>query len=179
MANREELAVRELGFYVRNCARGPAAKRLERVLLEKVSRLKGVSEDDDDGVDLSSATRRARLGRELRSMLGSFEHVLLPGDPAIANLSFACREFGLDRTEAAILLLLLRYERNSELKSFADEIETRINAAPEIIAILIGEESRNVDARLGRDSRLAACGLVKIEDEGCRGIGSGRCVRLS
>jgi transitional endoplasmic reticulum ATPase len=179
MANSEELAIRELGFYVRNCARGPAAKRLERVLLEKVNRLKGISEDDDDGVDLSSVARRARLGRELRSILGRFEQVALPGDPAIENISFACREFGLDCIEAAILLLLMRYERNSELKSFVDEIEARINAAPEIIAILIGEASRNVDARLGRDSRLVACGLVKLEDEGCRGIGSRRCVRLS
>ncbi|MGH6877547.1 MAG: AAA family ATPase, partial [Rhizomicrobium sp.] len=47
------------------------------------------------------------------------------------------------------------------------------------VAVLVGSDAREIDLRLNRSSRLASCGLLTPEDDGCRGIGRGSTVRLS
>lgn len=68
--------LKELAYYVRNALRGPAA-RIERVLLGRLPRLKG--DTDDDEVDLSTSARRVRARRELRATAvrrASPEHIV-------------------------------------------------------------------------------------------------------
>ncbi|MGH6876377.1 MAG: hypothetical protein ACREHV_03250, partial [Rhizomicrobium sp.] len=114
MVTSEESIIQELGFYARNCARGPGARRLECVVLERLNRLKGAPADGDEPWDRKPVTPelRARLRRNLHRILNRFETVSVEGDVAIRNAQFAQKEFGLDAIELQILLLLLRYERN-------------------------------------------------------------------
>src|SRR5208282_2047710 len=105
----------QLGWYVRNCALSPAAGMLERVMLERLDRLKGdrgesapdFSEFDDDAS--SHARNLSRRRQEFRRVLKEYA-VMPPSDDSLElNALFARDEFGLDEVDAEIFLLLLRY----------------------------------------------------------------------
>lgn len=163
----------QLGWYVRNCALSPAAGMLERVMLERLDRLNGApgesaldfSEFDDDTTpDPRNLSRRRQ---EFRRVLK--EYALMPpsDDSLELNALFARDEFGLDQVDAEILLLLLRYERNSDLEQFADEVLQRLHGPSGAVAALLGIDRREARRRIGTDGPLIGSGLLCLSEDGC------------
>lgn len=171
-----DTARRELGWYVRNCAMGPAAGTLERVILERLNRLKELrtegEPDLDVGEDYFRAGDLARRRRELRQVLKHFA-VLPPGDESLdINAIFARDEFGLDEVDTETFLLLLRMERNSDLERFADEVLERLHEPSRALSALLGIDRREARRRIAADSPLISSGLLCLgEGSFCSGLG--------
>src|ERR1700736_1889935 len=130
MKNTADKTLRQLGWYVRNCAFGPMAGQLEHVLLQfdRIRRAfeeedePNFSDDEEDEVDSAPArSRRCRL-RELHRFLKNFAGLPRSQDDAECNVRFARDEFGLDWIDTEILLLIIRYGRNGYLEQFADKV---------------------------------------------------------
>ena len=172
----------QLGWYLRNCALSPAAGMLEKVMLERLDRLRRdegdgdedcLEFDDDDDVSIGSkkVDRRRRL-REMRRVLMDYADLPQSDENLERNALFARDEFGLDELDTEILLLLLRYERNSDLEQFADEVLHRLHDSSRAIAALIGIDGREARRRIAVGGVLMSSGLVCLNDEG-------RCVGLA
>ena len=130
-------ARQQLGWYMRNCAANAAASRLEFVLLERLNLLRGVPSHDESSPDLSKPKQRRALIRELLKLLQSYSRPGASGESLEQNALFARDEFDLDDIETEILLLLLRYQRNSYLEEFADEVVRFLGSTSRAIAALI------------------------------------------
>jgi transitional endoplasmic reticulum ATPase len=167
-----DMARQQLGWYVRNCARSPARGMLERVMLERLDRLKGnldgASEDfafdDDASFDAAGLSRRRQ---EFRRILKDYAAMLLNDDSTELNALFARDEFGLDDIDTGILLLLLRYERNDDLEQFADEVLHRLHGPSGAVASLLGIDRREARRRLAADGALIESGLICLNQDGC------------
>src|SRR5437868_195427 len=111
----------QLGWYMRNCANGPAAPMLEEIMLERLERLTGKDKLDPFGIDdEGGGSRRGKRGRErrireLRLLLQRFDELPASEENLERNALFARDEFRLEPVDTEILLLLLRIERNSDL----------------------------------------------------------------
>jgi hypothetical protein len=156
----------QLGWYMRNCAMSAAAIRLEFVLLERLNVLKGIPSHDEDSADLSKPEQRRALLRELLQLLQAYSGPGASSESLEQNARFARDEFDLDEIDTEILLLLLRYERNSHLEEFADEVARLFGSASRAIAALIGHETREVHRRIMPRSSLLGGGLLTINDDG-------------
>ena len=161
----------QLGWYMRNCALSPAASLLERVMLTRLDRLKGVPEGDtedlelDEGLVLDATDLQARR-RELRRVLKAYATIPPDDDDLELNACFAREEFGLDEVDTEILVLLLRYERNSDLEQFADEVLQRLRVSARAVAALLGIHAREARDRIAPGSPLITSGLVCLNEDG-------------
>ncbi len=158
-------ARQQLGWYMRNCAMSAAAGRLEFVLLERLSLLKGIPRHEE-APDLNNPKQRCAAMRELHRMLENYTEPGVSSESLEQNVLFARDEFGLNKVETDILLLLLRYERSDQLEEFADEVVHRFGSASRAIAALIGHETQEVHRRILPKSSLVAGGLLTINDDG-------------
>ncbi|HEY5048174.1 MAG TPA: hypothetical protein VII49_09160, partial [Rhizomicrobium sp.] len=118
MNDVDDPGLAQLGWYVRNCALSPLARRLERALLDQINRLKGLPEDPSDDSDIFEEKRpRARSG-ELRRALKPY-HAAPAGDGLLdRHANYARKEFRLDPLEVEILLLLMRYAQDKRIEDF-------------------------------------------------------------
>ena len=171
MEDVEDTARRQLGWYVRNCVHGSAAGMLETIMLQRLNRLKGVADNGDTDVstmDLDETPRhnehRRRRLRELRRVLKNYADPPTSDEYLERNALFARDEFGLDAIETEILLLLLRYERNSDLELFADEVMQVLHSASRALAALIGISRQEARRRLKADSTLISSGVLYLPD---------------
>jgi hypothetical protein len=165
-----DTARQQLGWYVRNCAFSPAVRMLECIMLERLNFLKGHPDRDKNDLDLTAATQRRRLMRELHHVLRSYS---CPGESSESleqNARFARDEFELDAIDTEILLLLLRYQRNKELESFVDEVVRRLESVSRSVSALIGADTREVHRRIVPESALLRSGVL-ITDDDCAGFG--------
>ncbi len=167
-----DMARRQLGWYVRNCARSPAAGMLERVMLERIDRLKGnpggATEDFEFDEDApSDANGLSRRRQEFRRILKEYAAIPSNDDSTELNALFARDEFGLDDIDTEILLLLLRYERNNDLEQFADEVLHRLHGPAGAVAALLGIDRREARRRLANDGALIESGLICLCEDGC------------
>jgi transitional endoplasmic reticulum ATPase len=167
-----DMARQQLGWYVRNCALSPAGALLERVMLERLHRLKGNLEgdiedlefDDNASVDARNLSRRRQ---EFRCILKEYSAMPSNDDGSELNVLFARDEFGLDDIDTEILLLLLRYERNNDLEQFADEVLHRLHGPAAAVAALLGIDRREARRRIAADSLLIESGLICSSEDGC------------
>lgn len=176
-AGLEAQAVRDvtrqqLGWYVRNCALSSAARLLDRVMLERLGRLKGDPEGDIEEVEFDEyasfdAKNLRRRRQELRRVLKEYAVMPPSGDGLELNAHFARDEFGLDEVDAEILLLLLRYERNGDLEQFADGVLQRLHGPAGAVAALLGIDRREARRRIATDGPLIGSGLVCLNEDGC------------
>ena len=89
--------------------------------------LGGVETDyfDLDDEDFLAATKRK--GRQnFHRILEQYATAPANDDDLGMNAFFARDEFELDQVDTDILLPVLRYERNSELEQFSDEVTNRL-----------------------------------------------------
>ncbi|HWY14732.1 MAG TPA: ATP-binding protein [Rhizomicrobium sp.] len=171
-----EPTTHQLGWYVRNCARSPAAGRLERVMLERLEKLKDIEDgsgagDDEARTESRDARRRRRL-HELSRVLASYASPPSGGEEFERNARYAREEFDLDDLETEILLLLLRYERNGDLECFADEVLGRLRSLTAALAALLCADREGVRDRIVANGALLQSGLLCI-DEDNSGVGLG------
>jgi transitional endoplasmic reticulum ATPase len=152
----------QLGWYVRNCTMSPVAERLERTLLEQLKELKWIP-DFDEPAEGPTKVRRRRL-RELHRVLQKYITRPLSGDDLERNVGFAKDEFALDATDIEILLLLLRYERNSKLERFCDQVTGCLHSVSQTISALTGIDKREVHRRIMPGSLLIECGILIINE---------------
>ncbi len=167
-----DMARRQLGWYVGNCARSPAAGMLERVMLERLERLKGnpggATDDFEFDADApSDAKVLSRRRQEFRRILKEYAAMPSNDDSTELNALFARDEFGLDDIDTEILLLLLRYERNNDLEQFADEVLHRLHGPAGAVAALLGIDRREARRRLATDGALIESGLICLSEDGC------------
>ncbi len=167
-----DMARGQLGWYVRNCARSPAAGMLERVMLERLDRLKGSLDGATDDFEFdadapSDAKVLSRRRQEFRRILKEYAAMPSNDDSTELNALFARDEFGLDDIDTEILLLLLRYERNNDLEQFADEVLHRLHGPAGAVAALLGIDRREARRRLATDGALIESGLICLSEDGC------------
>src|SRR5205823_4575426 len=105
-------------------------------------------------------TPPARNLADLRHLLRDCTASVTNGDPFEDSIAYAREQFTLDDVETQILLLLLRYERNSHLQRFADQVVQKFRSAQRAVAALIAESARAVRDRLAPNSTLIASGLL-------------------
>jgi transitional endoplasmic reticulum ATPase len=173
MAEQPETAKRQLGWYVRNCAMGPMAEPLERILLSQLKELKRIPEEDDPAAG-PAKVRRHRL-RELHRVLQKYAASPSSGDDLEQNALFARDEFALDAADIEILLLLLRYERNCNLERFADEVAERLKSVSRGISALTGIDNREVHRRIMPGGSLIDGGILTLNEESRHGNIAGPC----
>ena len=181
-------AVAQFGWYLRNCARSPAAFVLMDTLWPLAVRLTGHREDGP-----SCASCQARLAptkvqtvperlMKLRDLLEPFDAPEATGECLERNAAFAREEFGLEPVDLEVLLLILRCERNEEIENLGNEVLRALKDPRRAIAAMIGLDSRRVQRRLMPGSPLIACGMLVI-DEGEVGwrelVGSVGCIQLA
>ncbi len=155
----------QLGWYVHNCVNSAVSGWLERILLERLKSLKGGINDEDD-CDASTAKSSRQQMRELRRVLRDYSTSPKSNESLEQNVLFACEEFGLDETDSEILLLLLRYDRSSELESFFDEVTRHLNSVSRALATLIGIEPSEAHRRIIPEGALLSSGVLTISEEG-------------
>ena len=155
----------QLGWYVHNCVNSAVAGRLERILLERLKSLKGAANDEDDR-DLSTVKSRRQQMRELRRILRDYSISPTSNESLEQNVLFARDEFGLDEIDSEILLLLLRYDRSSELESFFDEVTRHLNSVSRALATLIGIEPSEAHRRIIPEGALLSSGILTINEVG-------------
>ena len=178
---------RQLGWYVRNCARSPMAPTLEPVILSRLERLQGrraqERESHEDAVELDwdseveavpaapqagdtaeGCASRARQRRALRNALKKFTDPAASDERIEVNASYAREEFGLDALEGEILRLLLRYECNPELQAFADAVLLKLRSPADTVAALLAMERPAVRARLCSGGGLIDSGLICLKE---------------
>src|SRR6185503_10598377 len=121
---------RQMGFYARNCALGPAAGALEDALEEAAISLSGAEEEDDNSSEKGRGAKRAgseqrgrstgrnRKMHHIRAVLNRFVNPGKSKESLERNVLFARDELSLDSIDTDILRLLLRYERYGALESF-------------------------------------------------------------
>ncbi len=167
-----DVARQQLGWYVRNCALSPAAGLLERVMLERLDRLKGDLEGDTEDLEFNDnasfdAESLSRRRQEFRRILKEYAAMPSSDDGLEPNALFARDEFGLDDIDTEILLLVLRYERNNDLEQFADEVLPRLHGPAGAVAALLGIDRREARRRIAADGLLIESGLVCLSEDGC------------
>ena len=167
-----DVARQHLGWYVRNCALSPAAGMLELVMLRRLDRLKGAREGDIgdlefDNNDSFDARNLSRRRQEFRHILEEYAAMPSKDDGSELNVLFARDEFGLDDIDTEILLLLLRYERNSDLEQFADEVLHRLHGPAAAVAALLRIDRREARRRIAADGPLIQSGLICLSEDGC------------
>ncbi len=167
-----DVARQQLGWYVRNCALSPAAGLLERVMLERLDRLKGDLEGDTEDLEFNDnasfdAKSLSRRRQEFRHILKEYAAIPSSDDSLEPNALFARDEFGLDDIDTEILLLLLRYERNNDLEQFADEVLHRLHGPAGAVAALLGIDRREARRRIAADGLLIESGLICLSEDGC------------
>ena len=155
----------QLGWYVHNCVNSASAGRLERILLARLKSLKGGVNDEDD-CDSSTAKSRRQQMREMRRVLRDYSASPKSNESLEQNVLFAREEFGLDEIDSEILLLLLRYDRSSDLESFFDEITRHFNSVSRALATLIGIEPSEAHRRIIPEGALLSSGVLTINEEG-------------
>jgi hypothetical protein len=104
--------------------------------------------------------------QDLRRVLKAYGAIPPYDDGLELNACFAREEFGLDEVDTQILLLLLRYERNSDLEQFADEVLQRLHSPARAVAALLGIDSREARHCMMAGSPLIASGLVCLSEDG-------------
>lgn len=180
-----DIARQQLGWYMRNCALSPAYGLLERLMLTRLDRLKGEQDGDPDEIEFDmdasfNARDLSRRRRELRHVLKKYDAIVPFDDGTELNAFFARDEFGLDEIDTEILLLLLRYERNSDLEQFADEVLQRLHAPARAVAAVLGVDWREVRNRIAAGSPLITTGLICISEDGCySGLGGSQAISNS
>lgn len=160
-----DLALQQFGWYVRNCALGPTAGLLEPAMLGRLGRLRDGMErgaETLDFQDYASLDAKGLIRRrgELKRVLKRFASMPSGDDGLERNALFARDEFGLDDIDAQLLLLLLHYERNSDLEQFADEVLQRLHGPAAAVAALLGIDRSKARRRIGYGGRLIESGLV-------------------
>jgi SpoVK/Ycf46/Vps4 family AAA+-type ATPase len=144
---------------------------LERVMLERLGRLKGDLDDaaedfEFDGDAASDAKGLSRRRQEFRRILKDYTAMPPNDDGVELNARFAREEFGLDDVDTEILLLLLRYERNNDLEQFADQVLHRLHSPPSAVAALLGVDKREARRRLAASGALIESGLICLSQDG-------------
>lgn len=103
---------------------------------------------------------------EIRKGLELFAARPRTGDSLEANTAFAADEFSLDAIELDILLFVLRYDRDSELERFADNVVRRIESVSAAVAALIDADTKEVHRRLMSGGALIDSGILSLHTEG-------------
>lgn len=207
MTVASDVEVRQLGWYVRNCALSRMAERLDAAILSRVNRLKGRAQDDQDDLEFASEAHRGldidaeqrlepsadagivsrklnRRRRELRAVLKEYTALASSGECLEANAGFAREELALDGIDTEILLLLLRYECNPELQEFADAVLERLKSPADAVAALLAIERQEARRRLSCGGRLIDSGLAYLKEHEYRHLndelaGRGGCLQLA
>ena len=96
-----------------------------------------------------------------------------------ANAAFAAHEFSLDAIELDILLFVLRYDRDSDLETFADAVVRRIESVSAAVSALIDADSKEVHRRLLSGSALMDSGILSLHTEGNGLAGANGYLRLA
>lgn len=164
-----DLPLQQFGWYVRNCALSPAAGLLESAMLAQLGRLRdgmGRGAETHDSQDYASLDAKglARHRAEFKRVLKRFATMPSGDEDLERNALFARDEFGLDDIDAQLLLLLLRYERNSDLEQFADEVLQRLHGPAAAISALLGIDRREARRRIGAGGCLIESGLVCMNE---------------
>jgi SpoVK/Ycf46/Vps4 family AAA+-type ATPase len=165
MKKTVDTAEQQLGWYMRNCALSLVAGRLERVLLEKLKSLKGIGDEEGDEPDLPKTKRQGSQLQKIRRELKSYSTPGHSRESFEQNVLFARDEFGLDTVETEILRLLLRYERNSYLESFTEDVCRSLDSVSRALAALIGVETREAHRRILPESALHSSGILAFNEE--------------
>ena len=207
MTVASDVEVRQLGWYVRNCAFSRMAERLDAVILSRLNRLKGRAQEDQDALEPASESRWEleidaeqrhepsadagpvsrklnRRRRELRAVLKEYTALASSGECLEANAGFAREEFALDGIDTEILLLLLRYECNPELQEFADAVLERLKSPADAVAALLAIGRQEARQRLSCGGRLIDSGLAYLKEHEYRHLndelaGRGGCLQLA
>jgi transitional endoplasmic reticulum ATPase len=174
-----DTAEQQLGWYMRNCVLSPVAGRLESVLLERLKYLKGIYDEEDDYPDLPKAKAHSIRLRKLRHALKGYSTPGGSKESFEQNALFARDEFGLDTIDTEILLLLLRYQRNSYVESFLDDVCNRLNSLSRALAALIGVDTREAHRRILPDGVLHSGGILSINDEAKGASGPGGYLQIA
>ena len=161
MKKNVETAEQQLGWYMRNCALSPVARRLERVFLDRLEDLIG----ETHYPDLPKTKLRLVRLRKLRRELKTYSKPPYSKESFEQNALFARDEFGLDTIDTEILLLLLRYERNSYVEGFLDDVNRRLNSLSCALGALIGVEASEAHRRILPDGRLYSSGILSINED--------------
>ena len=154
-----DVARRQLGYYLRNCASGPAAGLLGDIMIKAFQFIEGRPDDEPP-------QQMRELQRTLPGRLRRYKSPGKSGESLERNVPFAREEFGLDEVDSEILLLLLRYERNCMLEGFADEVGSRIESVSKTIAALLGIDAREAHRRILPDGALVASGVLSLNHQG-------------
>jgi hypothetical protein len=153
MIARKDIEARQHAWYVRNCMESAAAAPLEPILLEQLEVLRSRTAGNIENPERPGpfgGTRRGESLADLGRILRSCSAPVPSDDHFEENVSFARDQFGLDPIETQILQLLLRYERNSYLERFADQVSQKLRSAARAVGAMIGVGHRAVQLRLGR-----------------------------
>lgn len=173
----------QLGWYMGNCVRSEVASRIRGVLLERLDRLKdgnGEEEPDDwcspeDGPAQTRDRLDRKMMRELHAVLKDYEDLPKSDESLERNALFARHEFGLDELDTEILLLVLRYERNSALENLADELLSRLQNPALTVAALTGMSAREARQRIAPNGTLIESGLLCHSGDGSSTGLAGQC----
>lgn len=158
-----DAAQRQLGWYVRNCALGPAAGRLEEELALALEYLRRVPNSADDYLDLTPKEKKLAFRRDQRRTLRRYAKLVSDSDESLEqNALFAREEFRFDEIDTEILLLVLRYERNWALEHFSDQVAHRLSSASRAVAALLNIETREAHRRILPSSALGDSGVLSI-----------------
>lgn len=179
----------QVGWYLRNAARGPEAETVFRLVEGYAERLAdrmsdtedemepedGFGEDEADLEDDAASRPTPRKKLSLEQRRAELEEFLVhfsdkpPVDAAVENnVRYAAGEFGLDALDIEILLFVTRYSNNSLLEEFADEIHENIrhHSVPSAVAVLLGRSEQEVTERLCAGAPLIENGVLAIDPGG-------------
>lgn len=178
-----DVSSRQVGWYLRNCLKGAHGEALFSVIEEYAEilhrQLSGGDDDDDEepGVATKPAPKLSRERRmaEVRQFLARFtEHPGIEG--AIeGNVLFLAEEFDLSELDAAILLVVVRYDRNHMLESFCDALHEECASPQMAFAAMLGERQDAVTERLQAGAPLIDNGVLVVDRSGdclCGGNGA-------
>jgi AAA+ superfamily predicted ATPase len=173
----DDIARRQLGWYLANAARSPLATRYQETLIHHVRRLADGPEDDLDSNDLAEIApkarnlyhvNRARRRAAARQILADFATYPSGEDPVDKNLAYATEEFGFDAIEGRILRLIIGYQQSGVLEAFADDLMGRLRQPAQVLATLTGDNVPAVVERLSPKGRLRSGGFLVVD------LGAGR-----
>lgn len=161
---QDDTNMKELFWYMRNCAVGSMAKKLDHTLISSIRRL---------NIEFTSKVKMKKKGSvEEPSIQNRKELIKIikknrdfpKGSDFEKNLSFAKQEFDLDDIDIKILTLILLYKRNHKIELFSDLVLKRLQNAVSAVAALLNVESDCVKKKISAEGNLSTSGLIKINE---------------
>jgi transitional endoplasmic reticulum ATPase len=164
---------RQFGWYLKNALESGDSDRLFRAIASSAKKLEHEGNEEGavfnwDEIPLGGGRKRSLSAckKALATYLETFDGREKRPGPLEMNVGYACERFNLDKVDAKILLLILRYVRNPILQEFTDRVLRDNNSIPRTTAILCGIKPEIALEKLSAGSALIDNGLLTLNPEG-------------